>query len=173
MKKAKIYKPDKNETFSLINNATGAVEDEVNNGYSIKVNPEDDGYIHNYHRGDGFVKLLDSAIPKMMKVLTKSEMWVAIGIANFVSYDDNILRDDTGKHLDVKDLCEPLNMNYDALRKIMTGLKKKGVIYVGGTGSKEAPHTEVKSIVANPRIYFRGTKEKREIDGLFEHSLWD
>ena len=172
MKRAKIYKPDIDETYSLVNNGTGEVEAEINNGCSVKVNPEDDGFIHNYHRGDGFVKLLDSAVPKMMQVLTKAEMWVAIGIANYVSYDDNILRDDTGRHLDIKDLCEPLNMNYDSLRKIMTGLKKKGVIYVGSTGSREAPHTEIKSIVANPRIYFRGTKERREIDGLFEGSLW-
>ena len=42
--------------------------------HNSKVNPEDDGFIHNYHRGDGFVKLLDSAVPKMMQVLTKAEM---------------------------------------------------------------------------------------------------
>ena len=66
MKRAKIYKPDIDETYSLVNNGTGEVEAEINNGCSIKVNPEDDGFIHNYHRGDGFVKLLDSAVPKMM-----------------------------------------------------------------------------------------------------------
>ena len=44
MKKAKIYKPDLDETYSLVNNGTGVVEAEINNGCSIKVNPEDEVY---------------------------------------------------------------------------------------------------------------------------------
>ena len=45
MKRAKIYKPDIDETYSLVNNGTGVVEAEINNGCSIKVNPEDDVYV--------------------------------------------------------------------------------------------------------------------------------
>ena len=57
MKRAKIYKPDVDETYSLVNNGTGEVEAEINNGCSIKVNPEDDGFIHNFGKGKQFVKI--------------------------------------------------------------------------------------------------------------------
>lgn len=161
------------ETYSIISDQTGEIVDTFAQGDRIIHAVEDDGFIHNYKKGEMFVKIWDKAIPVMMEKLTKPEFWVAIGIENLVSYNDNILRNPNGERSDIQDICRAVKMNYDATRKIVTSLKKKGVLFIGEVGCLDNQQIKIKSIVANPKIYMRGAKELREIDGLFTGSGWD
>ena len=164
---------DERETYSVVSNQTGMIVETFKQGDKIIRAVEDDGFIHNYHKGEMFVKVWDKAMPIMMKKLTKTEFWVALGIVNLVSYEDNILRNSNGERCDVEDISKVVGMNYGATRNVVTSLKKKGVLFVGEVGCIENPKIKIKSIVANPRIYIRGAKESREIDGLFAGSGWD
>lgn len=163
---------DDQETYSVICNQTGEIVESFKQGAKIINNPLDDLYIHNYRKGESFVKIWDKAVPILMEKLTKPEFWVAMGVTSLISYNDNILRTSDGKRADVHDISKIVGMEYDATRKIITSLKKKGILFVGDVGCIDNPKVKVKSIVANPRIYIRGAKELREIDGLFSDSGW-
>lgn len=93
MKRAKTYKPDVDETYSLVNNATGEVEAEIRNGCSIKINPEEDGLIHNFGKGKQFVKIWEGAsfIMAKMKIPDRA-LGLCMKLIPYISYQTGALK---------------------------------------------------------------------------------
>ena len=93
MKRAKTYTPDVDETYVLTNKATGVVETEIDHGCSIKVNPEDDGYIHNFGKGKQFVKIWEGASIMMTKMKVSDRLLgLCVKLVPYVSYQTGALK---------------------------------------------------------------------------------
>jgi lambda repressor-like predicted transcriptional regulator len=108
----------------------------------FKEKSEDD-LVYNFNEETKFVKLY-LGVNELRKYLTQGEFTVAVSLADFVSYDDCIIRHgghQNGKILSIKDLADEMEINYDALRKTITSLVKKGVLGIHKTGCKDKPNT--------------------------------
>lgn len=140
-----------------------------------KESDENNDKVYNFNKGENFVKLY-LGVNELRKHLTPGEFTIAMSLADFVCYDDCILRKSghhNGKILSIKELSEEMNIQYDALRKTITSLTKKGVIGIHKTGCKDKPNILVKAITVNPYIYSRGNNVNKTILSLFEHSKWN
>jgi hypothetical protein len=136
--------------------------------------PKEDDKIYDFNSDEKFVKLY-LGVNELRKYLTQGEFAVAMSLADFICYDDCIVRKGghhNGKILTNKELSEEMDINYDALRKTITSLTKKGVIGIHKTGCKNNPNVMVKAITVNPYIFTKGNNVNKTILGLFEHTNW-
>ena len=169
MKKAKIYKPDKDETYSLINNATGAVEDEVNHGYSIKINPEDDGYIHNFGRSRQFVKIWEGASIIMTKMkLSDRALGLCVKLIPYISYQTGVLKHGA-EYLNVKSLANLLEYDEQAMRRLINELIEYSILAITYTGNG-TKRGRTKTITANPYVFVRGGYVEKSRVEIFRNS---
>ena len=140
----------------------------------VEEEPDEDDKVYNFNEGKPFVKLY-LEVNKLRKYLTPGEFTIALSLADFICYDDCILREGghhNGKILTIEELAERMDMNYDALRKQLNSLVKKGVIGIHKTGCKDKPNVLVKAITVNPYIYTKGNNVNKTILGLYENSMW-
>lgn len=152
---------------SVVSNETGEVINEIYEGDRIiRKKDKHDNYIHDFRKNDPFVKLY-IGVNELRKVLSLSEFAVAISLADFICYDDCLIRkggNNNGHLLTVKELADDMNIPYESLRKTMRSLKKKGIIGEHKTGCPE--HI---AITVNPNIYHKGVKVNETIAALFEN----
>jgi hypothetical protein len=137
--------------------------------------PEDEKIEYNFNSEAKFVKLY-LGVNDLRKYLTQGEFAITMSLADFICYEDCIIRrggHQNGKILSIKELSEEMDINYDALRKTVTSLVKKGVIGIHKTGCKDNPNIMVKAITVNPYIFTKGNNVNKTILGLFEHSNWN
>jgi len=132
----------------------------------------------NFNKGVSFIKLYDKSITTLRKNLTPTEFTFAISLTELVSYEDCILRTNghgNGKVLDMKDLSEILDINYSVVRRVVSSLKKKGVIGCHDTGSisKDIDTKLNKVYTANPYIYFRGVNVNKTVSNFYKNSGWN
>lgn len=168
---------------TVISNKTGELMEEIYPGDKV-VHKKDIDKKHqylqevdtNFNKGVGFVKLYDGMGKKIMNYLSGSEALIAIGISDYICYEDCMLRKgghQNGELLDINSLSEEMDKPYDTLRKTINGLIKKGVIAYCKTGCRDNPKFETKAIIVNPYIYTRGIKINKTVISLFEHSQWN
>ena len=170
MKRAKTYTPDTDETYVLTNKATGEVEAEIDNGCSIKVNPEDDGYIHNFGKNKQFVKIWEGASIMMTKMKVPDRLLgLCIKLVPYVSYQTGALKN--GKeYLTIPSLAKVLEYDEQAMRRMINDLIDLSIIAVAYTGNG-TKRSRVKTLVANPYVFVRGTSvEKTLRDDIFRKS---
>lgn len=110
------------------------------------------------------VKFGNDAFPFIINALTRTELKLIIGIIPLVSKQDNVLRDCDGKNCNVFYIAEYLSENYDNVRKAITGLKKKGLLWTG-------VYNGMKSMVVNPNLYTKNYIIPKEISELFKSSI--
>lgn len=137
--------------------------------------PTEDDLIHDFNKDEKFVKLY-LGVNELRKHLTQGEFTIAVSLADYVSYEDCIVRrggHGNGKILTIKELADDMEINYDALRKTITSLVKKGVVGIHKTGCKDKPNIVIKAITVNPYIYTKGNNVNKTIVALFEHSNWN
>lgn len=137
-----------------------------------------DSHIMKFKDGDIFVKFYLEAIPVLRKHLTPSEFVFAVSIAEFVSWQDCVLRKGThgNNHIiDMKELSELLDMDYGVVRRLVSALKKKGVIGKHETGTiLEDSDSKAKVVyTVNPYIYFRGVDVNKTVASFYENTGWD
>jgi len=154
----------------------GEVIQKIDEGYRITSKEQDEHqkeYDDNFYKGKGFVKVFPEMIPMLEDKLTSNEFAFLFQLIPYVSYKDNILRHN-GRILDMKDLSEIMkNYTYDAVRKIIPSLIKKGVLGVHKTGCADKPNVMIKCYTVNPHIIGKGNTINRTITGLFEKSGWN
>lgn len=130
---------------------------------------------YNFNSKENFVKLY-LGVNKLRKYLTQNEFTIAISLADFVCYDDCIIRrggHHNGKILTIKELSEEMDIVYDTFRKTITSLVKKGVIGIHKTGCVDKPSVILKAITVNPFIYTKGNNVNKTILSLFKDSNWN
>jgi hypothetical protein len=175
MKRAKIYKPDIDETYSLVNNGTGAVEAEINNGCSIKVNPEDDGFIRNFGKGKQFVKIWEGASIMMTKLkVSDRALGLCIKLVPFVSYQTGALKNGE-EYLSIISLAKLLDYEEQAMRRLINELIDYSIIAISYTGNGKGKG-RTKTLVANPYVFVRGCAVENTLrDDIFRNSpfRWD
>lgn len=169
-------------TTLLVNASTGEIIDEVFQGdrVSIKREAQDvyaSTHIMNFNKDKSFVKIYDEVVPLLEKYLTLPEFKFAICLTPHVSFEDCIIRktqDRRSKILTMKDLATLHNFKYDYVRKIMSSLKRKGIIGKHETGSilQDFPQEESTVYTVNPYIYFRGSDILTPIHSFYERSGW-
>lgn len=136
--------------------------------------PDNELIEYNFNSNSKFVKLY-LGVNELRKYLTQGEFAVAMSLADFICYEDCIIRKGghhNGKILSIKELSIEMDINYDALRKTITSLVKKGVIGIHKTGCKDKPNIMIKAITVNPYIFTKGNNVNKTILGLFEHANW-
>lgn len=170
MKRAKIYKPDVDETYSLVNNGTGEVEAEINNGCSIKVNPEDDGLIHNFGKGKQFVKIWEGASIMMTKMkVSDRALGLCVKLVPYVSYQTGALKNGE-EYLNIISLAKLLDYEEQAMRRLINELIDYSIIAISYTGNgKHKGRT--KTLIANPYVFVRGCSIENTLrDDIFRNS---
>ena len=168
------------ETGEIICETTGCtqIKDNVLSEKEIERNKYLDSHIMKFKDGDVFVKFYVEAIPLLRKHLTPSEFVFAVSIAEFVSWQDCVLRKGThgNNHIiDMKEMAELLDMDYGVVRRLVSSLKKKGVIGKHETGTiLEDSDSKMKTVyTVNPHIYFRGVDVNKTVASFYEDSGWD
>jgi hypothetical protein len=161
---------------------TGEILTDIYEGDKIKHKEDDEKkkeflkkYDPEFNKGESFVKLYDKTLAVLRRHLKPAEFVFAISLAEYVSYEDGILRKGghgNGKFLTMEDLAQEMNVDYNVVRRIMPVLTKRGIVCKYEVGCVENPKLKVKGYVCNPWIYMRGTAMNRTIIGLFEKSGW-
>lgn len=167
---------------SIVTNDDGEIHESNENSRIIFEEKVEDSnevnIIEDFNKGEKFVKLFDCVIPELRKRLTPSEFVFAISLSNYVSYDDCILRKTShgnSRVIDAKDIAELLEMDYSVVRRLISSLKKKGVIGQHETGSinKELDTKMKKVYTVNPYIYFRGIDINETVKEFYSNSGWN
>jgi DNA-binding MarR family transcriptional regulator len=128
-------------------------------------------YVTNFKKKELFVKVYINPIKELWKTLSIREYAVASALMQFISYKDGILRDN-GVAINMKDISKLLEMDYDAIRKIIPVLEKKKILVKVKRQSDKYADKEKSYIVVNPYLFLRGTDMEREIVNLFSDSIW-
>ena len=130
-----------------------------------------------FKKEDGFVKVFDDIIPKLLEELTPSELKVVIALMPYVSYTDCVIR--TSKHgnsdiMSMKQIAEAVHMEYANATRVMSSLAKKGVVGLHSTGSilKNYKGKKNKVYTVNPYIYCRGIRVNRAVYDFYQNSGW-
>ena len=170
MKKLKSYTPEADETYSLVNNKTGVVEAEIDNGCSIKINPEDDGYIHNFGKGKQFVKIWEGASIEMAKLkVSDRALGLCFKLIPYVSYKTGSLKNGD-EYLNVISLAKLLDYEEQAMRRLINELIDYSIIAVSYTGNGKGKG-RTKTLVANPYVFVRGSSVENTLrDDIFRNS---
>lgn len=118
-------------------------------------------YAKDFRKDEPYVKLYIGNLVKLKKYLTTAEFALAISLADFVSWEDCVLRytDRASSHVVTqKELAMMLDMDYANLRRLMTSLIKKGIIGKHQSGQIFHDKENDKSTVytVNPYVYFKG-----------------
>ena len=169
-------------THYIVSKETGEIIDQLKVGDKVikKENQEKqkeyfDTYETEFNKDKRFVKMFEG-MNEVRKILTGSEALILLGMLDFVSYDDGIIRKGghgNGKILTVEELADEMDVNYSTIRKTISSLTKKGIIGIHKTGCRDNPNLLIKSIIVNPYIFMRGTKMNKTILGLFEDANWN
>jgi len=165
----------KDGDYVIVNPNTGEFIDTYGEGDKIVHKEQSEHlqkYITNFNKGESFVKVFDKYIPVLGKKLTNPEFGIVMRLIPYVSYQDNVLRNNK-KVLTIQEISELMDMKYDYGRKIIASLIKKGVLGIHKTGCIDKPKVMIKTIVANPYIFVRGIEINRVVAGLFEKTGWD
>lgn len=134
-------------------------------------------HVINFNKDKSFVKIYDDVVPLLEKYLTPREFRFAICLAPHVSFEDCIIRqskDRRSKPINIKELAELHEMNYDTTKKIMQSLKQKGVIGKHETGSILHDYNGRYGTIytVNPFIYFRGSDMLNPVYSFYMESGW-
>lgn len=168
----------------VIDTETGEILTDINEGDSIRrkaqkkfindKNKNDPNKNYDFKQGDEFVKVYIEAMNIIDSKITNAEARLLLRIMKYISYQDGILREDgkKGRHITIVDISSEYNLTYEAVRKQIYSLIKKGILGEHKTGSKETNDVE-KSLTVNPYIFLRGTISNKTICGLFEKTGWD
>lgn len=160
---------------SVVDVETGEILSDLYEKDKIVPYKEKNEVIYAFNGKTPFVKLY-LGVNELREYLTQGEFVVAISLADFVCYEDCILRyggHGNGKILTIKELSVEMKINYDSLRKTITSLIKKGVIGIHKTGCKDKPSVMVKAITVNPWIFTKGKNVNCTISSLFENTNWN
>jgi hypothetical protein len=177
-----VIKCEEKELIGMVVTPDGEIINHLYEGDSIKHREDDEKkkeflkkYDPEFNKGESFVKLYDKTLAVLRKNLKPAEFMFAISLAEYVSYEDGILRTGAhgnGKFLTMEDLSKEMDYDYNVVRRIMPVLVSKGIVCKFETGCVENPKLKVKGYVANPWIFMRGVIMDRTIIGLFEKSNW-
>jgi hypothetical protein len=128
-------------------------------------------YITNFNKKELFVKVYKNPIKELWKALSIREYAVATALMPFISYKDGILRDNNVA-INIKDISVLLDMDYDAIRKIVPVLEDKLVLRKIKRQSDKYADKEKNYYVVNPYLFLCGTDMEKEIVDLFSNSIW-
>lgn len=134
-------------------------------------------HILNFNEGKSFVKLYTGGLNILRQHLTPTEFVFAISLAEFVTWEDCVLRASSNGHshiITAKELSELLDMDYNVVRRLIAALKKKGVIGKHDTGSIiDNSDIKIKSVyTVNPYVFFKGINANRTVTAFYEHTGW-
>lgn len=164
----------------VIDVETGEILTNINEGDSIKRKKqkeflnEDNNKIKNFKKGDEFVKVYSEAMDIIDDKITNAEARLLLRIMKYISYEDGILREDgkKGRHITIIDISKEYNLTYEAVRKQVYSLIRKGILGEHRTGNKNTRNVE-KSLTVNPYIFLRGTIANKSICALFDKTGWN
>lgn len=134
-------------------------------------------HIMNFNKDKKFVKLYTDGLPILKEHLTPTEFMFTILLAEFVTWEDCILRATSNGNshvINAKEIAELLNMDYGVVRRLISALKRKGVIGKHETGSI-LPNADIKAnnvYTANPYIFFKGINVNSTVATFYQNSGW-
>ena len=90
-----------------------------------------------------------------------------------VEWETNILRNDDGTIMEIKDIESITGMCYESNRKIMCSLVEKGVMGRFTTGCLDVKDLKFECFVMNPYIFHKGVHLMEGLTELFSKTGWD
>ena len=166
---------DNKVLFDVIDKETGEIIDEMKRGDYIVHQETDELIIKDFNGDKKFVKLFEGVNDLRKYLNNQGEFSTAMSLADFVCYDDCIIRTGghkNGRKLSIEDLSKLMDIPLSTLKRNLMNLNKKGVINYSKEGSKENGYVG-EQIVVNPWIYLRGKNVNATAVGLFERSQWN
>lgn len=163
--------------FAIINKETGEVVQDIINGSTLK-NPKliyrnkEGKELIKFQPKELFVKLYKRAIEQLGRELSNRDFSWFVRLSPYVQMQDCSLRNDNGEYLNVKQISELLNVNYDNLKTVFRNYEKDGLIKKVKMPSQKDIYKEVNVIVVNPYLYVNGEYITKEIRELFKDTKW-
>lgn len=161
---------------AVVDYETGEIIDELCAGDRVlHDSPEQrelkEKYHLNFNKREEFVKVFTSTLMAVNKELTTKEGSVLLEIIPFISYSDGVLRYNN-QIVDLKELSELNDENYDVFRRTISSLIKRGIIAKTKVTSDNSKYVDRTCYVVNPYIFFKGTNLERRFGYLFEDTKW-
>ncbi len=128
-------------------------------------------YILNFKKKESFVKVYKNPIKELWKELSIREYAVASALIPYISYKDGILRNE-GISINLKDISILLDMDYDAIRKVIPVLEKKLILSKINRQSDKYADKKKNYYVVNPYLFLCGSDIEMEVADIFKESKW-
>lgn len=174
----------KDETLSLINHNTGEIYQQIPGSDTYKIielsikeeeHMTEEQMKHvmmKFHSSYEFIKDYRCISRALYRTLSPTEMHVFEGLKYFISYGDNVLRDNgftQGKPVGIKELAIALGKTEESIRNTMLSLKNKYIIAYHKPNEIDNP---VKWISVNPYIISRGNMIEKWVIDYYKDSPW-
>ena len=133
-----------------------------------------ESHVLDFNKEESFVKMFTEITYKLSFILSPKEYVVAIALAKFVSYENNVLVNGYGNqqhNMDLYEIASVLKMDYTRVSRIISSLIKKGVLGQFKTGNLENSKLD-RCYIANPYIYINGANPALEVYEYFNKSGW-
>ena len=158
----------------VVDEETGVILTDIYEGDKIIRKSQSDynnKYVTNFNKKELFVKVNINPLKEMWKELSMREFAVATALIPYISYKDGILRNN-GISINLKEISLLLEIDYEAIRKIIPILEKKMIIQKTEIQSERYANKMKKCYVVNPYLFLRGTDIEYKILELFHNSKW-
>lgn len=162
--------------YALINRETGEIQ-VLPNGSKTKFPtlPKTDKHqrvLERFLDGEKFVKLYKRSLSELDKELSYRNFTWFIRLSEYLGMRDCILYDDNGNYLNIKNLSELLDIDYDNLKAAFREFTKLELIKKVKVPSQKDVYKTVQAIAANPYLYMNGEYIVEEIRQQFADTKW-
>lgn len=161
--------------FYVIAKETGEIINTIKEGDSVhrKESKEAiEGKMVNFNKGESFIKVYEEGMKKVRGKLANAQYSFLWCILPQMEFNSNILRNDDGTIMSIKDFSEVTGMKYHANRKLLLSLVERGILGVFLTGSRDKRGEVFECYVVNPYIFHKGTLVDNGLLELFEKTGW-
>lgn len=163
--------------FAIIDKTTGEVVQDLVNGTKIKAPRLK--YKNTYGKElikfqpkEQFVKMYKKAIEQLGHELSNRDFAWFMRLAPYVYMQDCALRNDDGEYLNIKQLSELLNVNYNNLKNIFHSYEELELIKKIKMPSQKSIYKEANAIVINPYLLMNGEYVVKDVRDLFKDTKW-
>lgn len=162
--------------FSLLNKKTGEYQDiPYQSNFNLPLNKKQIEYLNNnekkFKAKEIFVKVYKDPIVILGKELSNRDFAWFMRLIPYINKSDCILMNNEC-YLNVKQISELLDVNYDNAKTVFRNFEKLGLIGKIERQSQKDIYKTNKVLVVNPYIFFNGQDLSKDVFEKFKDSRW-
>lgn len=165
-----------NSNFAIVNKSTGEIQDlPFGSGTVLPKVPKFDKQnrvLTKFLGKETFVKLYKRSINELNKALSYRNFTWFVSLSEYLGMNDCILYDEDYNYLNIKQLSNLLEVDYDNLRSAFRDYIKLGLVKKIKVTSNKDIYKKVQAIAVNPYLYMNGEYIVEDIRKEFADTKW-